>query len=601
MAHYFATYAPDATFGGSGVLVRAKEVSGTQDVFPLSNQMSMPTDFVATGTRPVATKYKGRMYLVGWGIDNVMVDEHGRAGYIGIQPPTSVPTLAAAAGGAITGSAVGYVAFYDERTDIWSPLSGASASVALAAQGRAWTNIPTSTDSRVTHVGLFVSMDGALPRLAVKRTIGTTAASEGMPTASLGDTLSTFGLMPRATVAAIYHDRLVVAGARDPSKLYFSEVGRPERRAIGLEFTTRAGEPIVALVPTREQLLVLCPSSSYVLRGYTSSDLTLDSLDPAIGAFSQYATAMIHDYVVVANHDGVFLWNGGWHRINNDIENYWLSRYAQYQVEFEVGFWLKDETEQTCAYYVSNMSLVAANWELPDPASLAGTVAVGFTYSDIIPQQGGGFAQPKWYLDVMTRHVSSGGELGTSGAQGSRPFLGHCDGYVRRKLRAGETAATYDDDGDTYGKAGWIRLAPFYGIDPGGGIHEGKTWKRVVVFARSENSDFTAYFKAGDEEAYRHLLPTNEVATTPAGWFKRDVAATALLNQAAPISADWTGFVDYAPESVHDMPIDVSLAGRGLTIEVKFIAANGIDFRGVMLQWQVTGNPARGVVAHSAE
>lgn len=608
MAQLFATY-DAATTGGSGVLVHKTITdNGLQPVvFPARRNVPLPTSYRATARRPNGVKYKGRLYLFDWGTDNLVFDEHHRSTALGILAPTSVPTIAATAGGAVTGSAVGYVAFYDELANVWSPLSGASAAVALVAQGRAWSNLPTTTDPRVTHIGLYVSMDGALPRLAAKRTIGTTSTSEGVATLTLGDTLPTFGIFDRAGMGVVYKNRLVVAGMRDPTKLHLSATGAPERRDTGLEFTTHSGEPITALIPARDVLLVMCPSQCEVLRAYNASDFVLEPLHPAIGCFNQRAWAAVDDdYVMLANRDGIWMWNGAWHRINNDDREEYQRIYSIYPVEHENGFAAVDPDAHEWTYWVSGLSLAGENYDMPGLGKPVQPGSVGRTcsYNDIVPEQGGGYAQPAWNLDAMSRNIECAALLRTSDGRHAEQHIGNCDGYARKKSTNESSPAYADDDSDFFLKTVWVRFRPEYPQDPsgipGGGIWEGHAFIRVLAFVQSDKQAWTVYMKAGDEEAYKHKLPTN---SEPAGWHLKDIAATLQTGVIVPPEYGG-GTVDLAAQSVHDLTAlgkgGAGLTGRALTLEFRIPSPAGIDIRGYAIEYG-PGGISRGPITLAGE
>ena len=385
--------------------------------------------------RPSYSQYQNRGYYMGLGSDNAMVDEHRRFSRQGIQAPTVTPTLTAAAGPGSTGAAVTRIAWYDSLTDEWGVQSAPSDVVNLTNQKRTTGNIPTTApEPRITHVGVWVEMDGAASRLSTLRQVGVSTITEGVATLALGIAYPVpFSRMPRCAYNTMYHDRQVGAGdARNPDLVYVSQLGFPERWG-GLAFRTRNGEPVIALVANRDVCLVLTPFSSYVLRGFTDDDMSLTLTDGDIGALNHWVWTVIHDVIWGANEKGVFIWNQGWHQMNLDLENYWTTLYKAHPGQFENAFCLVDPNYQTYSIYMNTgpgaEMMVSA--EVPDlngvfPATFAWVAK----YSSVTPQVGGSLSQPQWCIDIMDWQIDSAGLLGLPGARRRDPYLGRYDGMV---------------------------------------------------------------------------------------------------------------------------------------------------------------------------
>ena len=175
---------------------------------------------------------------------------------------------------------------------------------------------------RPTHLELWLSVDGDLPRLAMRVAIGTTSVVESKGIADLGEAFITqFQRFPRCSMNAFYHDRQVMAGdSENPDTVYLSSLFQPERFE-GLQFRTRDGKAVTALLATRDFCLVMTRSSAYMLQGYSDLDYTINPVDQSIGAVAHNCNIVIHGNPYVWSEKGPYLYNGGWHPLSP--ENRW--------------------------------------------------------------------------------------------------------------------------------------------------------------------------------------------------------------------------------------------------------------------------------------
>lgn len=573
-----------ATFGNTGTMNRWRPLAGT-GVTPRFVTMTLPTGVNITATRPSAVTYRNRKYFAGLATDNLLVDEFFRVSRVGIKAPTEVPTLAAAAGPGATGSAIVCFDFWDEKTNEASPLSAPSAAVTLANQKRTTGNLPTSSqDARVSHVRVWVSMDGAAFRLSTKRRIGVTSITEGVATLALGVAAdTTFTRLPRGTINAIYHERQFVAGVfSNPDTLYCSALLKPERWE-SLTFRTRNGEPIIALIPARDTLLVGTPTTWYGLRGYTEEDMVLTLIAADIGAIGHAQNALVGEDAIIPSHKGIYLYNGAFHNIIKDQHDQWEFLFEEYQTLFEKAFGIYDSNESVYQLVITGLDQGPAplqDFQIPDPASVRpSTVMWVADLSSVIPEEGGGYGQPDWSFDVMDRTVESAGYLALPGGKRGNVYFGFCDGIVRVKDPADD-----DDDGDEYNKRIWIRTKHYDMGDPGGDESEGKEFNRWWSYVRSEGTDWVLYLKAGDEEAWRNLAPDNALF-----WWMDSVALSAATQI---ISGDT---YTLTPVSRHPhMPRRVT--GHGVTAEYTANAPLNFFWNGFGGAWG-PGRASRGSTA----
>lgn len=566
------------SFGGTGKVFWRRRTAGS---LTQKNQMTVPSDFNLTDTRASWCIYGNRLYGAGLGTDNVVIDENFRFMRQGIQPPKQVPTLAAAAGPGVTGKFRVAIAFYDRLTGEWSPLSDPSAEVTLSNAKRLVGNIQTTAEPRVSDVGIWVSYEGGAYRLATMRQIGVSSVTEGVSTLLLGAAFPrTFTRMPRHEVNTIYHERYIGAVSFEhPDTLFVSAIGRPERYE-GLSFKTKGGEPITALINVYNDIcLVMTAVNAYVLRGWRDNDMSLTPLDPDVGCIGQSFVDWVHGKPVVVNRHGFWVYNGAFHCISRDRATEWSTFYKSNRAALENnGIAVVDPNEYTYALYITGATTPDT---IPNPASVTiGTLAWVFDYRPIVPQISGEMGQPHWYYDVCTRIITSVGRLTLPGTARTDVYLGDDSSFVR-----GKDATNSDDDGDTYGKRMWIRLAANHMGDPGGFSSEGKEWTSLWTHMQSESSAWTVYFRGGDEEAWKGILPDNNTT-----WWRENVAASELV----------TASYRYTPQTIHPH-IPARVAGRCLTADYNIPTPLNVYWRGFGGVWIAgqTSRPPSAVVVGS--
>jgi len=360
---------------------------------------------------------------------------------------------------------------------------------------------------RASHVGLFVSVDGAAPRLAEMRQLGVTTATESVASLALGMTLDEFDRIPRCTINVAWHDRQVMAGdEKHPDILYFSALNLPERFE-GFSLPTRNGEPIVALVPLRDILLVLTPDTSYVVTGYTEDDVEMNISDGQLGGFNHAACRVIHGRAWVPNRKGVYIFDGAWHNVILDRVSEWQETYKAHKLAFESGFSVDDESNDEFKFCPTR----------PEGNPIAGTAQVWVgNYGSVIPEVGGNLGQAVWSNDSPLAATDNGSPFDgtvrsdwqeyvkdpTSGI--GKLVYGTCDGRIMEE----------DDAFDPI--QGWdLILSHQFFADPGGGIEDGKTLEAIWAYVESEFSSWTVHTYPGDEYA---LPIINEVEPAEATW-----------------------------------------------------------------------------------
>lgn len=296
------------TFGSTGSFFVFGQNSKESMTLPERCNMTTQRSSFASWTRGG----QSRKYICGSATDNLVFTEHKSLARLGIEAPTqplvntATPSgnevgYQAFAGGGLTGSIIPYIRFYDALNNRRSPLSGPGTAINLVNQGLELEQVPDGPDSAdawVTHVEVWASQDGGLPRFWFRRDIG--APTINSNSTSLGEAeIETISLLPRCKFSVLYHDRHALAGDdRHPDRLYFSVSGEPEQYA-GFWISTRQGEPIIGLFVVRDILIVQCPNIHYMVQGYDENDIQMDVLEPYIGGLGHHTMTPWNDKVVI--------------------------------------------------------------------------------------------------------------------------------------------------------------------------------------------------------------------------------------------------------------------------------------------------------------
>jgi hypothetical protein len=241
--------------------------------------------------------------------------------------------------------------------------------------------------TRATHVELWVEEAGDFPRLITRVILGTAELIESSTLATRGEAFQdSFSRFPYCKVNAIYHDRQILAGNPDaPDTVYVSDLFVPERYG-GLNFRTRNGEKVVALLSTRDYCLVMTDKSSYILQGYTDSDFTFTVADPNIGAITHVGNMVIHGYPYVWTQEGPFMYTGAWHPMSPENRHFFRDGGTFGEIAGPYG-----PTEGRFEFWRGTHDPTWNAW------ILGGTIVVDYT--PVIPQAGGGMAPARISMD----------------------------------------------------------------------------------------------------------------------------------------------------------------------------------------------------------
>ncbi len=562
----------DSSFGhlGEAIWFRPDEDEGTE--------IPQPSDIQILAVKGSGVLYGGRLYVVNQYTDNILIDEHMRMHRMGIDAPTGVPVLSSGGGGPISGlvgTHIGYVSYLDSITGERSSLSAGSVGFDNAgANIIAWAGVPTTCPNpRVDYVELWRSVDGGAIRYVGRRSLGATGITEQIPTLSLGEVAPNFfERFPPGIAVAMYHDRLALAGDEEaPDTLYLSALFFPERYE-GLSFKTRNGEPIVGLINVRDMLLVLCPTSSYILQGYSEDDMVFSLSEPDLGALNHNCLALAHGNAIIANTKSIYLFNGSWHNILRTGMEEYRRLYEITPSDFHDAFGIFDPVRDV--YKLTLSGGVTIPPLLRDIPYIFNTSPSTFSWvadmRPVTPELSGSFVEPNWSFDIRMRTDWCNAVLRVPGWTDPRLVTGSEDGFIRRE----NVMENDEDEGDTLGKPFVVSVPAYLLDDPGGAAEDGKTLLRLWTYVKSELTDWKLLVVGGDEdlhEAFR-IEPLFDQ------YFEDNISAS-LLAVTMDVGGDMKDVV-YTPKTVHVHPID-TISGRAFTAQVVVAGAVDVVFRGL--------------------
>lgn len=457
---------------------------------------------------------QSRLCTVGGHTDNLVFTEHYKLCRQGILPP-SCEIISGSGSGAkaglttsgtgITGTCIGYLTWYDALHDRRSPLSNPSPTITLTNQGRIWSNLPTDPrDTSVTHIELWVSMNGATPAFVVRRDLGCTSVTENVATLSLGEAFDQdFERFPRCRYNVQWHDRQVMAGDdRHPERIYFSILNQVERYG-GLYLRTRMGDRVRALYVVRDQLHVATARRTYIVTGWTEDDIEMTILEPAIGCVSHHGVIPFHRYALVPTMIGPFLASGtALHFLGKDYERHWRKEYETYRDNYEKSWGVDDPDENVAKLFVGAHSMGGA----------ANAYWVN-DYSSVAEELGGGFAPPSLSFDLRGRVDTAGAVLSVPTSGRGLLYTGSEDGYIRQE----NYAADDGDDNDTNLKTMVVWDAARAWDEPAGDDEDGWVYPSFWSHVQADNNTYVVDWFAGDDTAWQLINPS-QTETVAAGY-----------------------------------------------------------------------------------
>lgn len=531
-----------------------------------SHVIGVPTGVTLRFRRPYQAKLRRRVVTVGRHSPGSIYDDSvDNAWKLGIQKPSAAPTVAAAGTG-ITGIVIIYYNWrhWEGATLVHQGnISPASSTLNLTNQGVNITLPATAPDARTTHVGIWASVDGDIPKWVSDVTIGTTAASWTGPVSGRGDTIpvnsdgtintDARGVPPVATYLRAYHKRLWYNSFDNPERTYYSLIDEPESVGPLAFIPTLGREAVVGYGEQGDELCVLCANVFYSVQGYSGGganpDFVMRLVDDAVGTCSHGSIAKVYGQLHFADaRGGVYRYPGGGAKpvplMQETHKTFWRAQYQANRAAYEDSQGYFDTDRQ--AYRLL----------------IPGAPAFYYVGSYAASERGG---MPEWGPDDRARNDYCVGSLWDPLSQQSFHCVGSTDGYIRQE----NYRTNADDDGDALAKRLIIRTRhAFQGTQYGGRVHGGSC-KEIMLYMKCEAQGFTVAGYGGDDPARDALLPT---------WGPYNLAALAA-----------TGAVAETSKLIRP----TKLSGKGFTIEITVTAPLGFEWRGHSIS-RVTGPQFRG-------
>jgi hypothetical protein len=526
--------------------------------------------------RPIFVRWHGDILLAGAYTRILVRHQTDRRWLVAaIRPPANQLSVVPGSGsGGSSGGCLAFITFLHKEGDRVLAESDRSNVVnvgTLAGEGRDWSGIQAvGAEFRVTHVRGYVSMVGGPYRMAWEAPYGVTTISENVPTARLSISAPASGRNevppPGIKYMHAFANRMWYANNPEfPYRLWFSPPGAPQYTSRGNFRDTQDREEITGIWRGRNELLVFCLRSCYLVRqfGAGANDFMMEKLDSEVGCLTHHGIDEIHNRVWFPSEDGVWIYDGGFHYLMGDMRPLWQADYKANKQAFVEGFAVHDRINKVYLFYTNR----AARPEWENTGLNPGTVAYVGYYGNFEPSMAGQQGQPDWTLDMLDRFVSSASYDNNGELQ-----LASCDGKIRK-----QDATDGDDDGDTLQKALIIRHPHFLMFQPGDDIQSGKKLLQLWLHLESELTGWRINAMGGDEATWQAIRPDNV-----RHFWKYDVPASALAEQRTVGGTlyDYT----FTAKSVHYF-IPEKVAGRGFLFEVTATAPIGLEYRGLGGQW----------------
>lgn len=431
----------------------------------------------------------------------------------------------------------------------------------------AGVTLVAKTVSRVSHVELWLSVNGSLPRFVMRVRIGTTSVSEATATLALGEAeTKSFTALPYGSMNCFYNDRQFISGFEcHPDTIYASAIEFPERHE-GLIFRTPYGEPVVGLIRYRDYMIVLCPDSSYKIQGYSEDDYTRTVLDSNIGGLGHRGNIVTDRFAVVPGRKGVMVFNGAFHPSIPTRRSEWGDNYIASKRAFEEGFGAVNPNDETYQFYPFFTAL---------PQFSPSSVFVG-DYTSVESAAGGSVSAIEWTTDshYLPLPANFGGYttfaayLSIAGNRIGKFYRGSNDGDIWEEDTAGTVAFHLDS---------YVVPAHYLFGDPGGSRDlEGHKLKRVFHYVRSEQSAWKYECWPGDEYAYPQDIDAPNQANLADPTFSDGFIATLHTKLIGTDDATMSAKVTHESKPDKD--------GRGFTNAYVFTAPLNVVFVGFTME-----------------
>lgn len=531
---------------------------GTDTAIPLN----LPSGVGSFNRRACMIEMRKRKVFAGQFTKILTYTEHNQLVTAGVTAPLTAPVLATAAGASLVGNVIVYALFRHKRgTTIVqdSNLSTGSSTVAFSgAHKPAITSIPTAADARVTHVVIFVSVDGALPQEWVELALGTTSYSANVGTADLGDPppinaagelTNSRGVPPYCRFVRVFNNRAWYFGdSRYPYRLWYSDPDEMESVGALSFIDTKHRETITAGGMLGNTLGIFGQQAIYLLQGFDIEDFVLDRVDGTVGCINFFGMVDVNGIMYWPAEMGFYGWFGAPRLQMRDKNAYlWQTQYKANPSRFERGQAIDDRASAIIKFLTIRETTPRSRYWIG-------------SYKNVDATQGGG-GEMEWTFDYRGREDSAMGVLLDPNTARGELYTGSCDGYVRKENVADDA----DDDGDEYGKLVTLETGALAPGHQKGTYVEAYEYTWVDLFVMSESQGFTLEGRAGDDTAY--------LLNTPP--FTLDV----------PASAGTSGGRSQVARTSHRIHLH-GLSGKTVSFKLLVLSPVGLEYRGLGITWE---------------
>lgn len=561
-----------------------------------------------TGLRPVFVNFRGDIYVCGSFTRPLVRHSTDRRWLLaGIKPPRDLVAVAPGTGaGGSSGDCLAYITFLHKEGDRVMAESNPSNIVdvgTLSGEGRDWSNIQAvDAEKRVTHVRGYVSMNGGDYRMAWEAPYGVTAVSENTTTTRLsllGPNDFRHNIPPFSPkFMHPWAGRMWYANNPEfPYRVWYSKPGYPQYVGKQQFRDTLEREPVTGLWRGRNEIVVFCEDNSYLIRqfGQGQDDFVMERLDSNVGCITHHGIREIHNRVYFPARDGVWLYDGAFRYLTDDLRSKWDDDFCADPESFRDGFGEYDKLNKVYMFFQIPTIAAGASpseWEPKTGLTARTVIWVGYI-GEFEPSMNGQQLQPDWTWDFRGREDSSA----LYGVE-NELYVASCDGQIRRQLKPCELSSALEDyrtnrrdwdlgdDNDTYGAADGedslekkliIRHGHMLFDEPGDDKEKGKHLEQLWAHLESPVRAWTFYAMGGDEDTWDSIRPDNVLE-----FWKRTWAAS---DQIEGRTIDGTTYVyTFNTKSVHYM-IPEKVAGRGFTFEVQATRPLLVAYRGIGGMW----------------
>ena len=262
----------------------------------------------------------------------------------------------------LTGEVIWFIRWRDPLHKRRSPFSMQSPTMTLdgtkAVRFHGLPLRPTPDDIGVTEIEFWANVNGTTDsrgRPLIKRiaTRDSGAATVTITETAENETETEQGLqaVPRGTMNVIYHNRRWWNDPKNPSRVCYSPLDRPDEWGGGFR-TTRNGEDVTGLAVIRDTLCIFGANSSYRLNGYTESDFVVDGMDPFLGAITHFGIQKVGQVLLVPSMQGLAVCTGNSMRvIPGDYQKLWKGLVAKIPFVVASGYAINDSVAGLYKFY----------------------------------------------------------------------------------------------------------------------------------------------------------------------------------------------------------------------------------------------------------